>query len=601
MTRTAPVNPGVADPHVRAVFVATHSIGNALVLTLVTALGLSADPVAVAVLRSVALALLVLGALSLVRGSAWRPRSFHVVTVGLDGLILVAVLTCTSPVHAVVLASGYGLVGLTVMFLAPSRRAVPQVLLAGVLAPVALGLRPDVPLVVVVVVSALYAATVLTVAAVLRIAVDASYDSLTGLLNRRGFETHLETRLHGLPRREPLVAAFVDVDFFKTVNDGQGHAAGDALLQAVAAQCAAALPAGAVVARHGGDEFAVLLPGHDGEQALAVLDEVRRAVTCTTVSVGLAERAPDEDATDLLRRADRALYTAKLTGRDRCVLDDLDNVDLTRDLARALAAGEVRAWLQPIVSPQDGSVSGWEALARWEHPTRGPVPPNRFIPLAESTGLIHELGSAILADACRAANQIRLAWRREFLLTVNVSGRQLTAPGYAEGLFEILRETGFPADLLVVEVTESLLDGTSLEALRALEALRRRGVCVAIDDFGTGYSAFSRLDVLPADYLKLDQEFIAGITTSPRRAAMLQALLQLAHALGIAVIAEGVETREQGDMLAGFGCPLVQGYHFGRPVDPADVLDQGPKASDASVQALTLAAARWAARASWDD
>ncbi|NAZ75870.1 EAL domain-containing protein [Kineococcus sp. T13] len=512
------------------------------------------------------------GAGLLVAGRRLPRLAYHAVLLLGTLLITLAVPLCPTTVTALAISTVYVLVAVDVMFFFPWQHGSAHLAVLFAAASWALCDREGVTTGVGVAMGVVCLVVATVTALLVRIASDASHDGLTGLLNRRGFDVALDAAV-AAGRTAPLSAALLDVDHFKTVNDGGGHGAGDALLQRIADQCAAALPADAVLARYGGDEFALLLPGHDGRAALAAVERLRTRAHGAGLSAGVAQLCAGESGADLVRRADTALYAAKAGGRGRSRLDDLDSVELARDLARAVADGQVRAWFQPVVSPASGGLVGVEALARWTHPVRGAVPPLEFVPVAESTGLIAQLGRAVMVDACRSARVLRDARGRDLLLTVNVSGRELTARGYADSVLEVCRATGWPADLLVVEVTESLLDGSSGAALQALEELRGHGVGVAIDDFGTGYSSFSRLDTLPADYLKLDSGFIAEITTSPRRAGMLAALLSLARSLGLQVVAEGVETDEQAELLVGLGCPLAQGWLFGRPVPPADLAE----------------------------
>ncbi|MFD0482124.1 putative bifunctional diguanylate cyclase/phosphodiesterase [Kineococcus sp. GCM10028916] len=538
----------------------------AMVVILTADFGRAPDRAVLIVLAATAL----LGGAALLRWGRHLPRNaFHAVLLVGTVLISLAVPLCPTTATALAITTVYAFVAIDVMFFfgwLPGAAHLVAIFGAGGWAlHEREGVTLGVELALVVVCSVITA----VVGILVRVAARANHDSLTGLLNRRGFDQALDEAVAAARSGGALAAALLDVDHFKTVNDGEGHGAGDRLLQELATELRTTLPAGTVIARYGGDEFAVLLPGRSGRQALTAVEELRAGARTAGFSAGVGQLFPGESGADLVRRADAALYAAKAGGRGRTRLDDVDSVELARDLALALDAGDVRAWFQPIVIPATGEVVGVEALARWTHPVRGQVPPAEFVPVAETTGLIVELGAAILTDACRGARDLREAWQRDLLLTVNVSGRELTRTGFAAHVHEVLRSTGWPADLLVVEVTESLLDGSTGSALRALEELRSFGVSVAIDDFGTGYSSFSRLDTLPADYLKLDAGFIAEITTSPRRAGVLQALLSLSSALGLEVIAEGVETAEQADLLTRLGCPLAQGWLFSRAVPPA--------------------------------
>ena len=285
--------------------------------------------------------------------------------------------------------------------------------------------------------------------------------------------------------------------------------------------------------------------------------------------------APGEGAGSLITRADQALYVAKKAGRNTTHSDadptGVLEAALRHDLRAALADGAVDVVYQPVVTPVDGAVVGVEALARWCHPVRGPIPPDVFIPLAERGGLIEQLGDVVRTRACRDLARLSREVGRDLLLTVNASGIELSRPDYRERVERSLAEAGLAPERLVVEVTESSVESASATTHATLEALRGRGVQIAIDDFGTGYSTFSRLDELPADHLKLDAAFTAATVVSGRRRTMLVSLVQLCSDLGITVIAEGVETAEQAAVLVAANCTLAQGYHYARPLPVADL------------------------------
>ncbi|WP_346619281.1 bifunctional diguanylate cyclase/phosphodiesterase [Blastococcus montanus] len=420
-----------------------------------------------------------------------------------------------------------------------------------------------------------------------RRAASAGEDALTGLVNRRGFDELLDAAVRTAMRTgEPLAAALFDLDHFKAVNDSRGHAAGDELLRAVADTWRQALPRGAVLARHGGDEFSLLLPGHDGDRALRCADALRAALPGIGTSVGVAQIELGDSPSDLMRRADAALYRVKTLGRGRSELDAGGQSPMARDLATALAdgqAGGLSVHLQPIVTPADGEIAGVEALVRWTHPERGMVPPMDFVPVAEQEGLIGALGAFVWVAACRDARTLSDALGRDLVLTVNVSGLELDDPGFPDRVLAALAGTGWPAGRTVVEVTESLVEAETTRSVRALHTLRAHGLRVAIDDFGTGYSALSRLDTLPTDYLKLDNSFVSTITTSSRRARLLRSVMALADALDLVLIAEGVETPEQARTLRELGCPLAQGYLYGRPRPVGELVAELTPAAEAAV------------------
>ncbi|MBO0924631.1 bifunctional diguanylate cyclase/phosphodiesterase [Cellulomonas sp. zg-ZUI199] len=399
----------------------------------------------------------------------------------------------------------------------------------------------------------------------------AGVDALTGLPDRRAWDAALEQAIDRHERRGmPLSLVLLDLDHFKRVNDEHGHAVGDELLRGAADAWRGLDVPGMVLGRRGGDEFAVLLPGRTGEEAVTLADRLCAAAP-TAASCGVAEHAEGETAAEVLRRTDAALYAAKAAGRGRTVLSERQPHRLVDDLAAALAARALHVELQPVVDLASGAVTGVEALARWDHPRLGRVPPADFVTAAEDGGLIDDLGAAVLALACADGRVLETAWGRQVLLGVNVSGHELVGQGYADRVLRVLQDAGRPADRLVLEVTESVVEASGPAAQRALTTLREHGVRIAIDDFGTGFSSLSRLDELPADLLKLDRAFLTTLTTSPRRQVLVRELLHLCEELDIVVVAEGVETAEQASLLQELGCRAAQGYRFAPPQPVAEL------------------------------
>jgi diguanylate cyclase (GGDEF)-like protein len=420
----------------------------------------------------------------------------------------------------------------------------------------------------------------------------ALHDALTGLPNRTLFLDRLEQAL--LRRDNSTVGVlFLDLDRFKFVNDSAGHHLGDEVLLAVAGRLRDALRPEDVVARFGGDEFTVLCEGLADRAAVEVVaDRIARSVgrpMCIdgrelylTVSIGiaLARTGHGDSAASVLRCADAAMYQAKDAGRNRhAVYDDgmrvsaVSRMQVEADLREAIGRDELRLHYQPEVDLVSGEMFGVEALIRWQHPTRGLVAPNEFIPVAEETGLILPIGEWVLRAACsQAATWARLLGDRAPRVAVNLSARQLAEPNLAETIVAILLETGAAATQLGVEITESTLLEDSRQATATLHRLRELGVTIALDDFGTGYSSLSHLQRFPVDVVKIDRTFVQEVDNSPDAGRLVAAIVAMAKALDLRTVAEGVEREEQATHLRSLGCDVAQGYYFGRPAPAPELV-----------------------------
>ena len=526
-----------------------------------------------------------IGALAVLAGAAllrWGRRlargAFQLLVLLGTALISTVVAAAPDDRAALALAGLYCFVAVAAWFFFAPPDALAHLATAIAAGAVVLTLR-GVPAGTVVAIGVVSAAVAVVVARLVRRASSASIDGLTGLANRRGFDDALDDALAGAARTgDDFSVALVDVDHFKTINDGQGHAAGDELLRSLARSWVAVLPRGALLSRHGGDEFALLLPAHTGEAAVGLVEELRRSRSSAGLSIGVAQHRAGERASELMRRADGALYRAKAAGRGRSELDAPARGSLAADLAAALDAGVLTVHYQPLVRLADRRAVGVEALVRWTDPVRGVLSPAEFVPVAEQAGLIGRLGEFVFDRACREVAELCRRLGRPLLLSVNVSGAELTDPDYPARVQAVLDATGWPAASTVLEVTETLVDADSPAALRVLELLRERGLQVAIDDFGTGWSALSRLDALPADHLKLDRGFVSSITTSERRARLVHSVVDLSHAVGLELVAEGVETEAEAATLTAMGCRYAQGHLFGEAA-PADVVARRLSAS----------------------
>jgi diguanylate cyclase (GGDEF)-like protein len=417
----------------------------------------------------------------------------------------------------------------------------------------------------------------------------ASHDSLTRLPNREMFNELLHHAIESAQRhRRRFAVLFIDLDRFKVINDSLGHQAGDALLVELAKRLRRALRASDVVARLGGDEFVVILGEADqtadvARNLLAVLSQplLLSGHECqTTASIGIAMYPADGlDVQTLTKNADMAMYLAKEEGKNgyRFFTNDTRNLSIERlqleaALRRALERGQLSLHYQPKVAMAGEGVSGVEALLRWTHPEFGAVSPAQFIPLAEETGLIVPIGRWVLHEACAEA----VRWQRRGLaplpVAVNLSPRQFAGEHLLDDIDEALRASGLPPALLQLEVTESMVMRNVSRAVKVLDAIRSRGARLAIDDFGTGYSSMSLLKQLPIDTIKIDRSFVRDLPADSEDCAIVQAIISMAKALGLMIIAEGVETKEQEAFLRQLGCDDMQGFLFSRPVAADDLL-----------------------------
>ncbi len=430
-----------------------------------------------------------------------------------------------------------------------------------------------------------------------QLTVQAFHDGLTGLANRALFRDRLNQALARSARSPaPLAVLLVDLDGFKQVNDSLGHDAGDHLLLEVGRRFDGVVRPNDTLARLGGDEFALLLDGADGPRATAVADrllecllepiEVADRELTLSASVGVVVHPGGAgDSEVLVRHADVAMYAAKAAGRARWEVfhNEMDrefgeDLGLAQELRVGLQRGEFSLHYQPEVAIDSSALVGVEALLRWQSPSRGNVPPDQFIPVAEDTGLIMPIGEFVLREACEQTAQ----WRRagllpdSFVTWVNLSGKQLSVGGVPTTVHAALEASGLPPEFLGLEVTETAIveGGAAGERARSeLQELHSEGVSLAIDDFGTGFSSLGQLRRFPVDVIKVDRSFIHGVEHDPKDSAIAANLVSLAHALNLVAVAEGIESDGQLTSLRSLGCDLAQGFLFARPA-PADVVTQ---------------------------
>jgi diguanylate cyclase (GGDEF)-like protein len=417
----------------------------------------------------------------------------------------------------------------------------------------------------------------------------ATHDGLTGLPNRMMFNQLLEQSIKSARRKESKCAVlFIDLDRFKIINDSLGHSVGDALLVEVASRLRSSVRESDVVARLGGDEFVIVLSEiFDSDQIAMVARKVLSGLVSplnlaghdcrTTGSIGIAI-FPDNggDAQTLTKNADMAMYLAKEEGKNDFRFyspviksQSIERLMLESSLRHALELNQFALHYQPKIEAATGQINGVEALLRWRHPDLGDLPPMKFIPLAEETGLIIPIGRWVLRTAC-AQN---MAWQRQGLpvisMAVNLSPRQFQDDHLLRDVDDALKETGMPAHLLQLEITESMVMQNVARAIKLLDEIQDRGVRLAIDDFGTGYSSMSLMKQFPIDTIKIDRSFVRDLAENPQDRAIATAIINMGKALGLTVVAEGVETTEQDAFLRGHLCDELQGFLFSKPV-PAD-------------------------------
>ena len=415
----------------------------------------------------------------------------------------------------------------------------------------------------------------------------AYHDSLTALPNRALFTQSVAEALEASSEGTPAVL-FLDLDDFKTINDSLGHHAGDELLIAVAGRVRSVVRSEDLPARLGGDEFAVLT--RDGNQTNAELIAGRLVAALEApfliagremrvhASVGIAYGTPGVTSADeLLRNADVAMYNAKHAGKARHASYQPEmharvrhRQELVSALTLAAERDEIGVHYQPIVDLATGDMVAVEALARWDHPAHGLLQPGKFIPVAEETGLMVQIGRNVLREACSRV----ASWRRTFpgmenlRVNVNLAPSEITGTQLVENVVAILEQTGLPAEMLVLEITESGVMEHPVEALATMKELRALGISLALDDFGTGHSSLAHLREFPIDTLKIAREFVVGLPDSPVDTAFFETIVRLGRSLGHDVVAEGIECAEQAAAVARLGCGLAQGYHFGHPLAP---------------------------------
>ena len=422
---------------------------------------------------------------------------------------------------------------------------------------------------------------------------DALHDTLTSIPNRTLLLDRIRQSLVRRKRypKTSFAIIFIDLDRFRLVNESLGHIHGDELLQLISARLKETIPIGDTVARLGGDEFSVLLQDIESVRDVeAIAKDIQNSFSkpfflgdkevFASASMGIAHsdnnyKTPEE----ILRDSELAMYRAKRGGKSQSIVfqpqfrqSSLSPIDLDTDLRRALDRDEMELHYQPIISMRDRTISGFEALLRWSHRSRGVISPNEFIPLAEETGLIYDLGQWVLGKACKQIAAWNKSKKKEDQLeiSINLSSRQFSDPNLVEGIVENIEKSGFDAEFLKIEITESALMQNAQRSVSMLNQLKDLNIKVCVDDFGTGYSSLSYLHTFPIDTLKIDRSFVHDMSRNFRNMEIIRTIIMLAHNLKLDVIAEGVETGEQDAQLSALGCQFAQGFYFSRPLNSSD-------------------------------
>ena len=422
---------------------------------------------------------------------------------------------------------------------------------------------------------------------------DALHDTLTSIPNRTLLLDRIRQSLVRRKRypKTSFAIIFIDLDRFRLVNESLGHIHGDELLQLISARLKETIPISDTVARLGGDEFSILLQDINSVRDVEVIaKDIQNLFSkpfvlgdrevFASASMGIAHSDNDyKTPEEILRDAELAMYRAKREGKSQSIVfqpqfrqSSLSPIDLDTDLRRALDRDEMELHYQPIISMRDRTISGFEALLRWSHRSRGVISPNEFIPLAEETGLIYDLGQWVLGKACKQIATWNKSKKKEDQLeiSINLSSRQFSDPNLVEGIVENIEKSGFDAEFLKIEITESALMQNAQRSVSMLNQLKDLNIKVCVDDFGTGYSSLSYLHTFPIDTLKIDRSFVHDMSRNFRNMEIIRTIIMLAHNLKLDVIAEGVETGEQDAQLSALGCQFAQGFYFSRPINSSD-------------------------------